>query len=251
MVVSAISFARIVIRCVLMVASVLVVSCGRPKARSAPQERPSTKLDQAQPSVAYHLVWPATVFRTSQVRDSEGRFRPPWSAVTISVVLPRALNPGDLVAVLPRTKGIGSGVAPVASIREQPAIDEHPATWVVTIQLTDPAFFSAPPQAGRSDEAPFDAVVVYPAARGAELGAGPSATRDLPQATGCSAGTLWAAVDVEPDGRIDSAIFRFCCDRPEVPTAEVGPSPCEYDCQKIFARGPSDGWSLAYESMDD
>jgi hypothetical protein len=130
----AVSFARTAPRCVLMVACML--SCSRPTARSAPQERPSKERDPARTSVGQRLVWPATILRTSHVRDSEGRFHPPWKSVTVSAVLPRALIPGELVAVLPRTEGIGRSVAPVTSVQEQAAVDEHPATWVVTIQLT-------------------------------------------------------------------------------------------------------------------
>jgi len=155
------------------------------------------------------------------------------------------------MTILPLGGQLSARTLPVAAVKAQPAVDDYPATWVVSLDATEEAFLTAPADPGRAGETPFDAVVVYPASGKGVLKADQTVNRDLPRAEGCSAQTLWAAVDLEPDGRADGAIFRFCCDRPEVPTATSGPSPCESNCQAIFSRDLGKPWGLAYQSSED
>jgi hypothetical protein len=109
----------------------------------------------------------------------------------------------------------------------------------------------ARPDAGASNEYPFEAVVIYPAAPSARLLSRQAIGRDVPGEGGLTPAVLWSAVDVDGDGRADAEIFRFCCEKPTRPTRRGGPSPCESDCEKTFVRGAGDAWTLAAQKTED
>jgi hypothetical protein len=117
--------------------------------------------------------------------------------------------------------------------------------------LSAQAIFDAKPNPDRAEYAPFDVILIHPQASHAKLHDPSTLKGDLPRDVGCSLQTLWAAVDLEADGRADAAIFRYCCDKPDISSTLPGPSPCELDCQKTFARAAGRPWFLAHSSQED
>ena len=197
------------------------------------------------------LVWPAMVTRESEHADKHGRFHPPWKTVTVGTVIPRAVSVGDAVTVLLLKRGVPAQELKVTKVKPQPAAaDLMPATWVVDIDASTESFLAAKPDRGRGDDTPFDAIVIHPATPKARVHETRMRSRDLPREEGCSLRTLWAAVDLESDGRPDVAIFKFCCDKPAIPTRQSGPSPCQNDCRRIYLREAGQSWRLVHEDSD-
>jgi hypothetical protein len=191
------------------------------------------------------LVFPGEVSRKSDSGVRHG----PWKSAVASAGLPRAAKIGDLITVVPMSSALPAVDLKVTSVHFQEATDLTPATWLVEAETTLPAFLDAKPDAGRADEHPFEAVVVYPKTSRARLLPKKSVAKDLPPGRGHSPQTLWAVVDLDEDGAADVEVFRFCCNRPRHGwVAGAGPSPCDTNCEDIFLRPKGGTWTLAHES---
>jgi hypothetical protein len=197
------------------------------------------------------LVCPASVSRTSPQKDSHGRFHPPWTSVTVSAICKRAVAIGQTVTIVPLRRDLPLQELKVSAVKEQAAVDEYPASWVVDIEVSGKAFFAATPDAGRGDDSPFDVLVISPAKTNARLLPSTTVARDLPKGKGASARTLWAAVDLDGDGKVDAAIFRFCCEKPSRPWRFAGPNSCDYHCERTYLRQSGSGWTLVDEGVGD
>jgi hypothetical protein len=213
---------------------------------------PASKASEPEYPSDVPLVWPATVTRKSGNKDRDGRYHPPWTSATVWAVLPRPVKVGDAMTVLPLKAGLPARQLKVTAVREQPAVEELPATWMVDIDASEPAFFNARPDKGRGDDTPFDVVVVDPpVAKARLLSRSAMASQVLPKAAGSSIKTLWAAVDLQSDGEADVAIFRFCFNDPsraqELPVSEE----CERGSETIYLRRPGRAWRLVHEDIDD
>jgi len=195
------------------------------------------------------IVERATVNRESAQKGKNGFFEPPWTSVKVSVGLARAISVGDAVTVLPLRQGLPPLQANATSVKFQQGVpDELPDLWWADVDVKAPAFFSARPDRGRRDDMPFDAVVIYPAQAQARLLAPAAVVKDLPRERGCSKRTLWAAVDLDGDGKPDVTMFQFCCEKPTSPKTGW---PCENLCQTTYLRRKGQPLRLVEEGLDD
>jgi hypothetical protein len=194
------------------------------------------------------LVWRTWVSRTSPTRNAHGLHWPPWTSAKVSTVVPRPAKVGDAVLVLPLAP-LAPVTSKVARVQAQPAIDAGGPTWVIDIDVTNRAFLEAKSRGERSDEVPFDVVVVFPAIEGARLVPRKTALADLPRAASASASTLKAAVDLTGDGKADAALFEYCGDHPaERFTTDLR---CGFRCQATFLRLGGKAWALVADECPD
>jgi hypothetical protein len=195
------------------------------------------------------IVEQGTVNRESAQKGKGGFFQPPWASVKVFVGLARAISVGDSVTVLPLKQGLLPLQAKATSVEFQKGVaDELPDLWLVDIDVTARAFFSARPDRHRRDDLPFDALVVYPAQAQARLLAAGAVAKDLPRERGCSKRTLRAAVDLDADGKADVTMFEFCCQKPTSPRTNW---PCENTCHTTYLRRNGQAWRLVEEGFDD
>lgn len=237
---------------VLLLVLVAIGGCARQSPEVLPRspgKSPDTppRAEQPPPTVIWSMVW-----RKSRNTDKHGGDRPPWDSAVAHASLKQPPVVGSLITVLPLRASIPPCQAPIVAITTEAAVPDLdiPAYWVAEVDLSTPAVFDAQPNPNRADEAPFDVILIHPPAPHAKLYEPSTLKGDLPLDVGCSVQTLWAAVDLEADGRADAAIFRYCCDKPDIPSTLPGPSPCELDCQKTFARDAGKPWFLAQSSQE-
>jgi hypothetical protein len=90
------------------------------------------------------LVLAATVTRKGPDPHSDASSESKWTSATIFVVMPRPVEKGDKVTVIPVRSGIPSLDLTVTSSKAQPETDLTPAVWLVEAETTEGAFLSAP-----------------------------------------------------------------------------------------------------------
>jgi hypothetical protein len=206
----------------------------------------ATLADAAQPPsypADLPLVWPATVTRAAPSKKR------PWKKATVEAIVPRKLEPGQLVTVVPLARAAPSARA-VATVQPQEGVPGFPTTYLITVDAAAKPLLEAKAEPGHTDERPFEALVVSPAAPKARL-LNPAAVKDLPTGTGASPATLSAAVDLDADGKADAALFRYCCDQPATAPRRTDKSPCSPECQAIYLRGKDGAWQAVHQASDD
>jgi hypothetical protein len=194
------------------------------------------------------VAWPGEIAR----RAAHGERHGPWkSAVAIAPVPRPGIKRGDAITVLPLKPGLQAVDLKITSVEAQEATDLAQAAWLVEAETASEELLVAKPEPGRSDERPFEAVVIYPAQPHAHLLPSRAVATDLPKDRGCSSRTLWAAVDLGDDGKADAEIFRFCCERPSVTWRSSGPTPCNSSCESIFVRSGAGPWRAVHQSGEN
>jgi hypothetical protein len=197
------------------------------------------------------IVFPARVDLKSDKVDAQGAHHGPWKSAVVLASLPRAVKRGELLTVVPLKADLAPVDLKVTSVEAQEATDLTEATWLTEAETTLPAFLDAKPDAGRAEEHPLEALVIYPKQSRARLLPPAAAAADLPPGPGHSPQTLWAAVDLDEDGKADAEVFRFCCNRPKRAWLKSpGPSTCKSNCENIYVRAKGGSWTLAHEQTD-
>jgi hypothetical protein len=181
-----------------------------------------------------------------------GHAHGPWKAAVVAAAIPRAgAKPGEHMTVIPLHAGLAPVDLKITSVEAQPATDLAQAVWRLDAETTLEELLAAKPDPGRTDDHPFEVVVVYPAQSHAHLLAGRAVAQDLPKERGCSTQTLFGAVDFDDDPRADAEIFRFCCERPKTTWKAMGPTPCNSNCESIFVRRGAGPWKVVYAAGED
>jgi hypothetical protein len=176
----------------------------------------------------------------------------PWrTAVAVAAVPRRGVKVGEPVTVIPLRAGLPPVELKVTLVEEQEATDLKQATWLVEAETTADEILALKPDPGRSEEHPLEAVVVYPAQKRAHLLAAKDVGQDLPKERGCSSRTLFGAVDLDDDAHADAEIFRFCCERPKATWKSSAPTPCNSNCEAVYARSGAGPWKVVYEEGEN
>ena len=218
--------------------------------RSSLDQLPTTEFPTGTP-----LVLAATVNRKGPQNagpraDSGSEAK--WSTATVFVAMPRAIDKGDRITVIPVRSGIPSVDSTVTSSKAQPReTDLTPATWLVEADTTEGLFLSAPPDKGAADDTPFEAVVVYPAHPGARLLSRQAVRTDLPKAPGASARTLWTAIDIDGDGHADAEILQVLLRQPHQSVKQPRPLALRLGLREHVVHPSARPWTLVDRSSED
>jgi hypothetical protein len=193
----------------------------------------------------------ATLIRASATKGKDGRFEPPWTSGTFTVVLPKKVPIGATFTVIPRGTAVEACQLLATKVTKQPLMEEEEGRdrWEVDLNASTDQFLRVKGPKQRHGEMPIDAVVIYPAVPEARLVEMSRARNFVPGHLGVFPATLWAAVDTTRDGKPDIMIFKSCCENPKVPEAETGQSPCEHTCESIYFLA-KEGWKKISESSD-
>jgi len=163
---------------------------------------------------AIEVVGIGELQRMSENKDKSGLLLPPWKSVEVTNVFGFDIQP----RVDTRATFVPLGIdldqfdlkLKLATLREGCAKSSS-KWWVTEFQpVTDPRLFDIRALPGRSEEFPFDVVVIYPAV---------SAAREIPRSEirpemlprRVKLETVKAAVDVTSDGMPDIVITEYCC----------------------------------------
>src|SRR5438309_11140771 len=89
---------------------------------------PVATLAAAAPTASYPaelpLVWPATVTRAAPSKKR------PWKKATVEAIVPRQLEPGQLVTIVPLGRTAPSARA-VATVKPQEGVPGFPTTYLI------------------------------------------------------------------------------------------------------------------------
>jgi hypothetical protein len=187
------------------------------------------------------LVWPASVTRSSPADKR------PWKALVVEAVVPRKVESGALVTIVPLTRLAPQNRA-VTSVQAQDPVPGFPPTYQITVDGAVKAYLEARPAAQHTEARPFDALLVSPPHPKARV---MKTVKDLPSGNGVSAATLAAALDLDADGKADATVFRYCCETPTAAPVRSAPSPCSPECEAIYLRGKDGAWKPVHQASDD
>jgi hypothetical protein len=178
------------------------------------------------------------VWRTSDKKDKDGRFIPPWKDVTIANVFGFKKKPvvGNTVTIVP----LDVRLAPIdlkivetkAGVNCDGETNSKNGWWEVELEpITDKRFFEIAPQPNRAEEIPFDVGVIYPSVKSAH-----QLTRDmlsknmLPK--GINLNIVKAAIDLTNDEIPDVLLVEYCCLNPKKPAGGA----CDHTCGKTYKK---------------
>ena len=163
---------------------------------------------------AIEVVGVGDLHRTSTNKDKSGLFLPPWTSVEVTNVFGFKVQPrvGSRATFVPIDVDLDQFDLNLKGSTIQDGCDKSsPKWWSAEFQpVTDPRLFSIRAITGRSEEFPFDVVVIYPAVTSA---------RQLPKSelrpsllpNGVKLAAVKSAIDVTSDGHPDLIITEYCC----------------------------------------
>ena len=179
------------------------------------------------------VVGVGDVQRTSKSKNSSGLLLPPWTSVEVTNVFgfkkqPRA---GSRVSFVPVDVDFGQFDLKLKRSVIQDGCDKSsPKWWSAEFEpVTDKRIFDIAPLPERSQEFPFDVVVIYPAV---------SSARQIPKSEirpemlpgGVKLGVVKAAIDVTSDGAPDLVITKYCC------ASAAKTTNCDMTCGATYKR---------------
>jgi hypothetical protein len=198
------------------------------------------------PVPAIQTIGQGVVSRTSENKDADGSFRPPWKEVRITNIFTFKQRPlvGEKATIVPLVADIPSlDLRIIRAEKKDDACNERlPGWWEVELEpIKLKKFFEVAPSPNRSAEFPFDVAIIYPAVKGARQIKKAQLTRDLIP-TGVQIQVIKAAIDLTVDGKPDVVIIDYCCGEPKKPSDQ-----CDYTCGKTFKK-IGNGWKLVATS---
>ena len=186
------------------------------------------------PMPSIRSVDTVSVWRTSDKKDQNGNYLPPWKEVKVGdVFLKEKPATGSKVTIIPLVEGIAPFDLKISTAKKEKfGCDEgEPYAWAVELELIPQhrEFFEIPPLANRRDDVPFDVCVIYPAVVMARrLKKEQLRSSMLPK--NISINTVTAAIDLTDDKTPDVLIAEYCCDD----ASRSGD--CDYTCGKTFKK---------------
>lgn len=178
------------------------------------------KLEPATGPVQFPEVMDFGVFdllRSSSNKNESGRMVGPFAKAEVIVSLGVEPKTAEKVTVVP----LGTNVDPFqltirsSEKKEEPCSDtDKKVFWdVETEPITAKEILEAQALAGRADEFPFDAAVIYPSVPFAKaIESGKLTAEMLPQ--GVPPSVVEAAIDLDNDQKPDLLQTTFCCSKP-------------------------------------
>ena len=173
------------------------------------------------------------VHRISGNKDKSGLLLPPWTSVEVTNVFGFKKQPrdGSRVSFVPVDIDFGQFDLKLKRSVIQDGCDKSsPKWWSAEFEpVTDNRIFDIAPLPERSQEFPFDVVVIYPAV---------SAARQIPKSEikpemlpgGVKLGVVKAAIDVTSDGAPDLVITEYCC------ASAAKTTNCDLTCGTTYKR---------------
>ena len=175
-------------------------------------------------------IEPGLWSRTSDKKDKDGMFLPPWKEITVAYFgFKKKPAVGSEVTIIPLDVNLGSFDLSITKVtlQENPCDENLPPSWQVDLEpIKDRKVFEI---ASTERNALIDVVVIYPAVSFAQQIAKQQLRRDmLPR--GVAINTAAAAIDLTNDGKPDALILDYCCDNPRKSKG------CDYTCGKTFKK---------------
>jgi hypothetical protein len=151
------------------------------------------------PASTASMFGSATVYLDLEKKDSHRATVPPIEVLQLAAYLPRCLEPGTNVTVVP----VADVPTETFEVKKTEELDEQPFC-LNQLQAINPVprWIEFKPRADRNPEMPFEAVAIHPASAAAKnMPSAKLASADLPPEMDRK--TISAAVDVDGDGRVD------------------------------------------------
>lgn len=186
------------------------------------------------------------VWRTSENKDEQGKYLPPWKEIVITNISEFKRRPtiGDKVTVIPLVADISPLDLRIvkAEKKENPCDEGLPPLWDVKLEpIRLKRFFDIEPLPNRAAEFPLDVAVIYPAVKVARQINKIHLTKGtLPK--GVSIDTVKVALDLTDDRNPDVIVIEYCCGATKKPADE-----CDYTCGKTFKK-VRNAWKLVDSS---
>ncbi len=176
--------------------------------------------------------------------DSAGFRLPPYeNAEVSSLVSKNKIQAGEKATVIPLQIDREPFDLKIASVGKTRMLDcdvERDALEGEFETVNDKELLEIKPTAGRSEESPFDVLVIYPAAASAKkLNPNELTKKMLPK--NVAAKEVFAAIDLNGDAQPDLLITKYCCDS----SAELGDENCGNDCGAAYKKVNS-VWKFMY-----
>lgn len=182
------------------------------------------------------IIGEGRVWRTSDNKDKDGRFVPPWKDVVVTNISGFKKKPvvGEKVTVVPLDVDIAPLDLKIIKIKERKDCDEAGGSrwWEVELEpVKEKRFFEIAPAPNRAEEYPFDVCAIYPSVKSAS-----QVPRDMLRKNmlpkGITLETVKGAVDLTNDGIPDLLLVEYCCLHPKKPAGEG----CDYTCGKTYKK---------------
>lgn len=171
--------------------------------------------------------------RTSENKDKSGLLLPPWTSVEVTNVFGFKIQPraGSRAMFVPVDIDLDPFELNLKSSTLQDGCNKSsPKWWSAEFQpITDQRLFDIRALPGRSEEFPFDVVVIYPSV---------SSARQIPKSEirpdmlpdRVKLEMVKSSIDVTSDGSPDIVVTEYCCSN----AAKAGE--CDLTCGAIYKR---------------